>query len=193
MQENEGRRCNCQRSKCLKLYCDCYSSGKYCIGCSCENCHNIPAFEEERKAAWSRIEAKNQSGILRGLPSVLVQEGTVGCNCTKSQCQQKYCYCFKKGLRCSPACKCHNCKNPLGGDNREAVVAVDAEKATRRVSTTKKKLARLAVHRSQQSTIHQTPKTGGAFGIDPISVSVPGSGSGSGAISNAEQPQTNPS
>ena len=33
--------CRCVKSKCLKLYCDCFASSKYCeIDCKCEDCLN---------------------------------------------------------------------------------------------------------------------------------------------------------
>ena len=36
--------CKCAKSKCLKLYCDCFQQGKVCIGrCSCLNCKNTIA------------------------------------------------------------------------------------------------------------------------------------------------------
>ena len=34
------RGCNCKNSKCLKLYCECFSLGEYCNNCNCVNCHN---------------------------------------------------------------------------------------------------------------------------------------------------------
>lgn len=34
------RGCNCKNSRCLKLYCECFSLGEYCINCNCMNCHN---------------------------------------------------------------------------------------------------------------------------------------------------------
>jgi hypothetical protein len=37
-------RCNCKKSECLKLYCECYSAEKYCEGCSCSSCKNIAEF-----------------------------------------------------------------------------------------------------------------------------------------------------
>ena len=29
--------CNCKKSECLKLYCDCFANGEKCIGCNCKN------------------------------------------------------------------------------------------------------------------------------------------------------------
>ena len=35
------KKCNCKKSKCLKLYCDCFANGDFCGGsCSCTNCAN---------------------------------------------------------------------------------------------------------------------------------------------------------
>lgn len=33
--------CNCKKSRCLKLYCDCFRMEKYCDGCNCIECANI--------------------------------------------------------------------------------------------------------------------------------------------------------
>jgi hypothetical protein len=33
--------CNCQKSKCIKLYCECYANGAYCTAdCNCIQCFN---------------------------------------------------------------------------------------------------------------------------------------------------------
>ena len=35
------KKCNCKKSKCLKLYCDCFANGGFCgPSCSCVNCAN---------------------------------------------------------------------------------------------------------------------------------------------------------
>ena len=42
------RKCNCKKSKCLKLYCDCFAAGGFCgPTCTCVNCAN----REENSAA----------------------------------------------------------------------------------------------------------------------------------------------
>merc|ERR1711977_564970 len=39
--EGESRKCSCKKSKCLKLYCECFSAGVLCdIGCKCTDCSN---------------------------------------------------------------------------------------------------------------------------------------------------------
>ena len=39
-QKQAKRACNCRNSKCLKLYCECFSLGEYCNSCNCLNCNN---------------------------------------------------------------------------------------------------------------------------------------------------------
>lgn len=50
-EENVPVPCNCRRSKCLKLYCDCFKTKKYCEGCNCVNCCNTKNNEKERQDA----------------------------------------------------------------------------------------------------------------------------------------------
>jgi len=43
--------CNCRNSRCLKLYCECFASGQYCLGCNCQGCHNNPENNDKRLRA----------------------------------------------------------------------------------------------------------------------------------------------
>ncbi|PPD70064.1 hypothetical protein GOBAR_DD33060 [Gossypium barbadense] len=41
------KHCNCRRSRCLKLYCECFAAGIYCKDyCACDNCLNKPDYED---------------------------------------------------------------------------------------------------------------------------------------------------
>ncbi|XP_028942617.1 tesmin-like, partial [Antrostomus carolinensis] len=40
--------CNCTKSQCLKLYCDCFANGDFCNNCNCNNCYNNQLNETER-------------------------------------------------------------------------------------------------------------------------------------------------
>lgn len=43
-QRDGPRGCHCKRSRCLKLYCDCFAQGVYCHDlCQCASCLNDPA------------------------------------------------------------------------------------------------------------------------------------------------------
>ncbi|KAG0448078.1 hypothetical protein HPP92_028014 [Vanilla planifolia] len=129
--ENEGcKRCHCKKSKCLKLYCECFAAGVYCVEpCSCQGCLNKPNHEDTVLATRKQIESRNP---LAFAPKVIVSfEHDVemgeesnktpasarhkrGCNCKKSNCLKKYCECFQGGVGCSFSCRCEGCKNAFG-------------------------------------------------------------------------------
>jgi len=51
----EQRACNCKNSRCLKLYCECFASGRYCNACNCSNCMNNKDHEQARSKAIEAI------------------------------------------------------------------------------------------------------------------------------------------
>lgn len=102
--------CNCKKSRCLKLYCECFAAQKNCTPeCNCVDCHNTAEHEEDKQTAITRIMAKNPFSLLRR--TTTESEPIVGCTCKKSSCQQNYCYCYKKGVHCNHLCKCVECEN----------------------------------------------------------------------------------
>lgn len=48
---SKKRRCNCTKSQCLKLYCDCFAAGEFCSNCNCKDCLNDLQNEDERQKA----------------------------------------------------------------------------------------------------------------------------------------------
>ncbi|KAJ6947223.1 hypothetical protein NC651_001803 [Populus alba x Populus x berolinensis] len=111
---SEGcRRCNCKKSRCLKLYCECFAAGIYCLDtCSCENCINKPEYEDTVLDMRQQTEARNPLAFAPKVvnnatisPANMMEEGKwmktsssrhkKGCNCKKSKCSKKYCECFQ--------------------------------------------------------------------------------------------------
>ncbi len=52
--------CNCKKSRCLKLYCDCFANGIGCTKeCNCQGCLNNETNCEERKNAMLNTLERN--------------------------------------------------------------------------------------------------------------------------------------
>ncbi|GKV19646.1 hypothetical protein SLEP1_g29875 [Rubroshorea leprosula] len=137
------KRCNCKKSKCLKLYCECFAAGVYCIEpCSCQDCFNKPIHEDTVLATRKQIESRNP---LAFAPKVIRSSDSIseigdessktpasarhkrGCNCKKSNCLKKYCECYQGGVGCSISCRCEGCKNAFGRKDGSAIVDTEEE------------------------------------------------------------------
>ena len=94
------RFCTCNKSKCNKKYCDCFSKGEKCNEnfCSCIDCKN-------------KMNLNNNYQLKFG----------ICCSCQKSECSKKYCECYNNGKKCNICCSCMDCKNKkdinIKGDN----------------------------------------------------------------------------
>ena len=132
------KQCNCKRSNCLKLYCECFATGVYCRStCNCVSCFNNLNYENLRIEAVEAILDRNSQAFRpkiiashRGGAAAAAGRHNRGCQCKKSFCLKKYCECFQAGIVCTQRCKCQECKNFEGSTDRADALKL-ASKAPR--------------------------------------------------------------
>ncbi|XP_024138135.1 spexin prohormone 2 [Oryzias melastigma] len=107
--------CHCTRSRCLKLYCDCFSSGVMCSSCNCMNCHNNVENESQRHEAIKLCLDRNPSAFRSKSAARKFAESrgwhSKGCSCRHSGCLKKYCDCYEANIKCTSSCRCVGCCN----------------------------------------------------------------------------------
>ena len=104
--------CNCKKTKCLKLYCECFAIGEVCdSNCCCHDCSNLNN-NSMRDNTIEQILTKDPQAFNAKIESSANKKiNRRGCTCRKTNCLKKYCECYHAGIPCSDFCKCDHCKN----------------------------------------------------------------------------------
>ncbi|CAM8986135.1 unnamed protein product [Rhodiola kirilowii] len=197
------KHCNCKKSKCLKLYCECFAAGVYCIGtCACQDCFNKPIHEETVLSTRKQIESRNPLAfapkVIRTSDSIPDVKDEVmntpasarhkrGCNCKKSSCQKKYCECYQGGVGCSINCRCETCKNVFGTKDGSATVASQDDYDEEEIEKVEKKMKNKgSTYIKSQNYEEHNPNTLPAtpLGHNRMSVQLPFSSKGKPPISS---------
>lgn len=111
-EESGVYKCSCTKTQCNRLYCECFSNGRYCIGCNCKNCLNKPPPNSNfTHHITEHLDSKKKTEVT--------------CTCTRSGCNKKYCECFKNGTKCTSACRCVKCENCDGTKKKNLLNAVE--------------------------------------------------------------------
>ena len=98
--------CSCTKTKCIKKYCECFANKRYCVDCHCSGCLNNSEYYKK-----DQNNSKNNEKIEK-----------IICTCEKSNCNKKYCECFKAGIFCNSKCRCLNCKNKSENGKSENII-----------------------------------------------------------------------
>ncbi|KAJ8932690.1 hypothetical protein NQ318_000606 [Aromia moschata] len=130
--------CNCTKSQCLKLYCDCFANGEFCYMCNCMNCFNNLDNEDHRNRAIKACLERNPNAFRPKIGKakdisgdMSIRKHTKGCNCKRSGCLKNYCECYEAKIACSNNCKCIGCRNIEDSMEKKNLRITNIEKVTK--------------------------------------------------------------
>lgn len=148
--EKSRRPCNCSKSQCLKLYCECFANGEFCNSCNCINCANNLDHEDNRQRAIRSCLDRNPYAFHPKIGknhegNKVNRQHSKGCNCKRSFCLKNYCECYEAKILCTDLCRCCDCRNFESNFISKSLMRL-ADAAEVRVQQQQAASARLDVH-----------------------------------------------
>ena len=119
--DDNEQSCMCNHSRCIKLYCVCFSASRACsTACRCFNCQNYEGGQERDRAIKNTLYITPNA--FKNTRVHCSDEHSKGCSCTRSDCLKRYCACYASGVFCGEDCTCKSCLN-----NQTAVECFECE------------------------------------------------------------------
>ena len=130
-----SKKCNCKKSKCLKLYCECFAAGAFCDECNCQNCCNTPADAALVAATRHQIELRNPQAFADKITEdggPTARRGTRrGATARSRRASRSTASASKPACPAREYCKCEGCKNTAGAGPHAGKAAPRAGTARR--------------------------------------------------------------
>lgn len=152
-----GARCTCKKSKCLKLYCECFAAQQVCQdACVCTECFNKEEYQDIRVYFLKETLEKNPNAFKSKFKKLDAQNVTLhtrGCNCKKTGCQKRYCECFGASTKCTSLCKCTECCN-FGEETRTVGLEQYHERVLRKRKRKSRNFVQSLLERLNERQVH---------------------------------------
>ncbi|CAK7327104.1 unnamed protein product [Dovyalis caffra] len=158
------KRCNCKKSKCLKLYCECFAAGVYCIEpCACQDCFNKPIHEDTVLATRKQIESRNPLAFAPKVIRSSESAPEIGDESSKTPASARHkrgCNCKNQGgVGCSINCRCEGCKNAFGRKDGSASMEMEDEPEDETEASEKSGVDKLLQKSEIQNNDEQNPNS----------------------------------